>query len=90
VLCAHALESGLCALYTCVVRTITEQLNDALGRKGWSMQELLEKSGLSIDRSSLSRKIRGELRLNTDEAEALASALETTIVWPQKRRAKAA
>jgi len=69
------------ALYTDRVRSLTEQLCDAFKRSGWSVAELLTKSGLDIERSSLDRKLKGELRLNVDEAQALANALGVTLVW---------
>lgn len=63
------------------MRSITEQLKDAFERSGWSMSELLKRSGLDLDRSSLARKLNGELRMNVDEAQALAKALNVTLVW---------
>lgn len=69
-----------------MVRTLTEQLNEAFERSGWSVAELLEKSNFDIDRSSLSRKLKGELRMNTDEAEVLATVLQTTIAWPPPKK----
>ena len=64
--------------------TLTQQLNAAFEESGWSVAELLAKTGLPIDRSSLSRKLKGELRMNTDEAETIASALGVTISWPER------
>lgn len=46
------------------------------------MVRLLEASGLTCDRSSLDRKLRGEQSLRSEECEALATALSTTIIWP--------
>ncbi len=67
------------------MRSLPEQLNDAFERSGLSVQQLsillLEKSGLEIERSSLQRKLKGKLRLNTDEAQALATVLGVTLVW---------
>lgn len=68
-------------LYTLGVRTITEQLNEAFERTEWSVQVLLDKSGLEIDRTSLARKLKGELRLNVDEAQVLANVMGLTLVW---------
>ena len=56
----------------------------AHAEKGWSVQQLLEKSGLRIDRSSLQRKLNGDVPTTTDEWEALARALKLTLVWPRK------
>lgn len=63
------------------MRSLTEQLNEAFQRSGLSVAELLTKSGIDVDRSSLSRKLKGELRMNVDEAQALAAALDVTLVW---------
>ena len=55
------------------------------------MQQLLEKSGLHIDRSSLYRKLyppkgrRVLVPATTAECEALAKALGITLVYPQPR-----
>jgi hypothetical protein len=70
------------------VRSITQQLSDALARTGWSVGELLKRSRLPVDRSSLARKLKGSLPMKTTEAEALAIVLGTYIGWPE-RRAKA-
>lgn len=75
------LDSELCVLYTDKVRSMTEQLNDAFERSGLTVVELLKRSGLDIDRSSLARKLKGELRLNVDEAQTLAAVLGVTLVW---------
>lgn len=47
------------------------------------MDELLERSGLGIDRSSLRRKIldvKDPIPMKTEECEALARALDVTLV----------
>jgi len=47
------------------------------------MDELLERSGLDLDRSSLRRKIMDvpdPIAMKTEEAEALADALGATLV----------
>jgi len=69
--------------------TITEQLSAEFDRKGWSVQELLDRSGLPIDRSSLARKLTGDLPLKVSEAEVLARTLGVVIVWPQRPRRSA-
>jgi ribosome-binding protein aMBF1 (putative translation factor) len=71
-----------------VVRGIVDQLADGLEHLGWSVNELLERSGLPIGRSALQRKLRGQLRLNVDEAEVLATTMKITLVWPQTRKAR--
>ena len=84
-----ALDSRLCVLYTGKVHppSITEQLQEALKAAGWSVQELLDRSKLPIDRSSLARKLTGDLPLKTSEAEVLAATLKVRIVFPRKGRA---
>lgn len=80
-----ALDSELCVLYTEGVQTITQQLSAAFAQKGWSVQELLDRSKLPIDRSSLARKLSGELPMKVREAEVLARTLACVIVWPPRR-----
>lgn len=65
------------------MRTLVEQLRDAYEKTGWTMDKLVEKSGLDIDRSALRRKIldvKDPIPMKTDEAEALARALDVTLV----------
>lgn len=48
-----------------------------------TMDELLERSGLDLDRSSLRRKlldVKDPIPMKTEEAEALARALDVTLV----------
>lgn len=70
--------------------SLVEQIRRAQVERGWSVQQLLDKSGLSIDRSSLQRKLAGDVPLTTEECEALAKALDITLVWPKPRRRKRA
>jgi len=49
--------------------------------KGWSVPRLLDESGLDCDRSSLQRKLSGDQKLSTEEAEKLAEVLGCTLVW---------
>jgi hypothetical protein len=55
--------------------TTVEQLAVAFERSGWTLDELLSKSGLDLVKQSLGRKLHGEIRMSTDEAEMLALAL---------------
>lgn len=78
-----------CASYTQMdVRSpdIVQQLRAAFEGKGWSVQELLDRSRLDIDRSSLARKLDGELPMKVKEAEVLARTLDAVIVWPPRRK----
>ncbi len=72
------------------MRTLVEQLRDAYEKTGWTMDELLDKSGLEIDRSSLRRKlldVKDPIPMKTEEAEALAQALDTTlVVFPEDEK----
>jgi len=65
------------------VRTLVEQLRDAYEKTDLTMDELLDKSGLKIDRSSLRRKlldVKDPIPMKTEECEALAHALDVTLV----------
>lgn len=62
------------------MRSLTEQLSAAHRASGLSVGELLAKSGLELERSSLQRKLSGDLRLNIEEAEAIAKVLGVKIV----------
>jgi len=69
-------------------RTLIAQLRSAYERSGWTMDELLEQSGLDLDRSTLRRKLLVDegsktdrhVPMRTSEAEALAKALGVTLV----------
>lgn len=63
------------------VKSLAEQLHAAMVAKGWSVPRLLEESGLECDRTSLHRKLKGEQKLSTEEAQALANALDHTLAW---------
>lgn len=69
------------------MRTLTEQLSEAHRKSGLSVGELLSKSGLDIERSSLQRKLSGALRMNLDEAEALAKALAIKLTYDGREAA---
>lgn len=56
------------------------------------MDELLKRSGLDIDRSSLRRKlldVKDPIPMKTEECEALAAALEVTLVVLPEHEARA-
>ena len=83
----------------CEVRTLSEQVREAFERSGMTVAELLEKSGLDIDRSALHRRLHDGARetpMKTSEAEALATALGIELHWPvqptrrQRKRKKSA
>jgi hypothetical protein len=68
---------------------IHEQLKAAHVLSGWSVPELLEKSGLELHYTSLARKLDGEIDLKTNEAETLVDTFRkhghpVTIVWPKR------
>jgi hypothetical protein len=67
--------------------TLVEQLNAAFVRSKLSVAELLSRTELDLDRSSLHRKLRGELRMNTEEAERIATVLGVTIAFAPERPA---
>lgn len=61
---------------------LVEQIRSAKEARGWSTQHLLDKSGLRIDRSTLHRKLAGEVPTTDSECEALAQALAIQLTWP--------
>jgi ribosome-binding protein aMBF1 (putative translation factor) len=67
---------------------LVQQIREAHEKRGWSVQQLLDKSGLPIDRSTLHRKLKGDVASTTIEIEALATALEITITWPKRHRSR--
>lgn len=70
-------------VYPSGVRTIVQQLRDAYAKTEWTMDELLAKSALELDRSSLRRKlldVKDPIPMKTEEAEALARALGIPLV----------
>jgi hypothetical protein len=69
------------------MKTLVEQVNSARRRVGWSIAELLQRSGLRLHQTTLRRKLVGDGRkgrtrtgLRTEECEALARALGLTLV----------
>lgn len=76
--------------------SLIEQVRLAQVEQGLSVQQLLDKSGLKMERSVLHRKLNGTTPATTAECEALATALGITLVYPspapkakQKKRAAA-
>lgn len=69
---------------------LVEQIRTAQLERGWSVQQLLDKSGLQLDRSTLQRKLTGEVPATDAECEALAKALKTQLVYPRARSAGSA
>jgi ribosome-binding protein aMBF1 (putative translation factor) len=69
---------------------LVEQIRTAQRERSWSTQQLLNESGLDLDRSTLHRKLAGEVPCTDAECEALARALSITLVWPKAPDAGAA
>ena len=64
---------------------------EARSAEGMTMPELLARTGLKIDVSSLSRKVRGKQPIDFDtELHAIASGLGIEIRVGRERRARAA
>lgn len=68
------------------MRSLVEQVRQAHSKSDLTVQQLLEKSGLPLERSTLQRKLSGDVPTTTDEIEALAKALDYTLVWPRRGR----
>ena len=77
----------MCTVHVAEVKTLAEQLHDAMLKKEWSVPRLLDESRLACDRSSLQRKLTGLQKLSTEEAERLAEVLECTLAWVPEERA---
>lgn len=75
-----------------MVRTTVQQLHAAYKRSGWSAAEVVKRSGLDLDRSTLRRKLKGIRPMTTEESEVLAATFNVTIVVvpPQRRVRKRA
>ena len=74
------------------MRSLVEQLRDAYEKSKLTMDQLVEASGLDIDRSALRRKIldvKDPIPMRTFEAEALARALGVTLVVLPEDEARA-
>jgi hypothetical protein len=90
------LTCALCTQYTRSVKSLVqqirradrdaaillEQIRKARAERKWSVQRLLDESGLTIERSSLHRKLKGDVTAAPEEVEALARALG---VLPKRR-----
>jgi transcriptional regulator with XRE-family HTH domain len=74
------------------MHSLAEQLLTAMKSRGWSIQRLLNESGLDCDRSSLSRKLHGKQWLSSDEVQVLVNTLEVTVAASPfvRRKRKAA
>lgn len=71
---------------------LVQQIRSAQLGLGWSIQDLLDKSGLPIDRSTLHRKLAGDVPTTDAECEALARAIrkerpDFRLMWPKQRAA---
>ncbi len=62
--------------------SILEQLNQGWRAKGWTVVQLAEKSGLQLERTTMGKKMSGNIPLKDLEIQALATCLDLTIVWP--------
>lgn len=69
---------------------LVEQIRSAQRELRWSNQLLLERSGLQLSLTGLSRRFEGKIRVSADELEALTGALRLALpkfrlIWPNKR-----
>ena len=65
-----------------------KQLHAAWLKTGWSAVELLRRTKLDCDRTSMGRKIRGQQSVSASELDAIASALGYELIArPRRRRA---
>ena len=69
-----------------MVMGLVEQIRSEQERLGWSTQQLLERSGLKLDRSTLHRKLTGRTPMTDGECESLANAMAYKLVYPPQRR----
>lgn len=74
--------------YPVGVRGLRNQLVDAFQKTSWSMDELLKRSKLDLDRSTLRRKMIGETKISAEECQAIAAALGITITWSSGKEAR--
>lgn len=71
---------------------LVEQIRTAQRRLGWTDSQLLERSGLTFDRTGLLRRLNGHTNMTADECEALADAIrqgepDFRLAWPQDKKA---
>lgn len=64
---------------------IHEQLRVEVERRGWTLPELITRSGLRLSVSGLSLKLRGKRPMWTAEAERLLQTLDLRLVWAPDR-----
>lgn len=69
------------------MRTVPEQLERARVRRKLSVAELLRRSKLTIDRTSLTRKLKGQQRMYVDEAQVLSNVMVARLTWAPRRAA---
>lgn len=62
---------------------VPAQFLAAMEARGWTVQQLLDESGLKCDRSSLQRKLKGEQGLSFDEIQALVDVFGFPITARQ-------
>lgn len=72
---------------------LVEQIRAEQQRQELSVQQLLDKSGLPLERSTLQRKLNGDTPMTDSECEALAKGLrrgapDFTLVWPRRARGR--
>ncbi len=69
-----------------------EQVAAAFAKTDWTIEELLEKSKLEMDRTQLGRKLSGKAPMRTEEAQVLIDTIrekgrvDVAISWPSKKK----
>jgi len=89
-LCVHGtwLDEDVRTRHKTDVRdTLLDDLYAAFLRSGISVGELRKRAGLRIDRSTLSRKLRGKAPLSIEEGAAIAGVLDGELRFVRRRRA---
>lgn len=72
------------------MHTLTRLLSEAFERSGLSVAGLLSRSGLPLERSTLQRKLSGDVRMTVDEMIALAAVLDVRVPRRIKTLARSA
>ena len=67
--------------------TADAQLLKAWEGSGMTLEEVIRRTGLKLTKSSLSRKLRGQQVLNTDEVQLLADLFGKTVKIGRRRKA---